>query len=157
MAAHRFVHHRRVEFADTDQAGIMHFSNFYRFMEVAEHAFYRSLGFTVHEFQPDGPDGPRIGWPRVHASADFRLPLEFEENVEIELLVERIGGKSITYLFRFWKPVPEGSEPLLAATGKFTVVCIQFGEGEERMTAIQIPDSIRALVEEAPAEVLNLD
>ena len=38
---------RRVEFSETDLAGIMHFSNFFRFMESAEHAFWRSLGFSV--------------------------------------------------------------------------------------------------------------
>ena len=38
---------RRVEFSETDMAGIMHYSNFFRFMETAEHAFYRSLGHSV--------------------------------------------------------------------------------------------------------------
>ena len=38
---------RRVEFSDTDMAGIMHFSNFFRFMEAAETAFLRSLGLSV--------------------------------------------------------------------------------------------------------------
>ena len=90
--AHQFFYRRRVEFADTDVAGIMHFSNFFRFMEVTEHAFYRSLGFSVHPFQrgSDEDDAAHVGWPRVHASADFRLPLRFEEEVEIELLIEEI-------------------------------------------------------------------
>ena len=35
---------RRVEFAETDMAGQVHFSNFFRYMEAAEHAFFRSLG-----------------------------------------------------------------------------------------------------------------
>ena len=38
---------RRVEFSDTDMAGIMHYSNFFRFMETAEHGFFRSLGFSI--------------------------------------------------------------------------------------------------------------
>ena len=38
---------REVEFSDTDMAGIMHFSNFFRFMEAAEHGFFRSLGLSI--------------------------------------------------------------------------------------------------------------
>ena len=105
---HRFLHRRRVEFADTDLAGIMHFSNFFRFMEVSEHAFYRELGFSVHDFRPE-PGAPRIGWPRVHASADFRAPVCFEEEIEVELLIERIGGKSITLSISFLEAWPSFS------------------------------------------------
>ena len=39
-----FTTTRRVEFGDTDMAGIMHFANFFRFMERTEHAFLRTLG-----------------------------------------------------------------------------------------------------------------
>lgn len=151
MSTHRFVHTRRVEFADTDVAGIMHFSNFFRFMEVTEHAFYRSLGFSVHDFRPT-PDGPKIGWPRVHAEADFRLPFSFEEEIEVELLVEEVRTRSIRYIFRFWKTV-EG-EKKLAATGKFSVACIAFEENARGMKAIEIPDAVREKICAAPPELL---
>ena len=39
---------RRIEFAETDMAGIVHFANFFRMMESTEHAFFRSLGLTIH-------------------------------------------------------------------------------------------------------------
>lgn len=148
MATHQFVYTRRVEFADTDVAGIMHFSNFFRFMEVAEHAFYRSLGFSVHDFRTE-PDGPRIGWPRVHASADFKAPLKFEEEVQIEILIERIGNKSITYFFRVVKP-----GDVLAATGRFVVACVQL-DAPGGMRGIVIPDSLREKLAEAPKELLE--
>ena len=45
MPVSTFITHRRVEFSDTDMAGIVHFANFYRYMEQAEHDFFRSLGF----------------------------------------------------------------------------------------------------------------
>lgn len=148
---HRFTYRRRVEFADTDVAGIMHFSNFYRFMEVAEHAFYRSLGFSVHPFQKqEEGDEPHVGWPRVHASADFRLPLKFEEEVEIELLVEEIRNKTIGYYFNFWKNPDSEKERVIAATGRFTVVCVTFDEEQRRMKAVAIPDEWREKIGVAP-------
>lgn len=148
---HRFTCRRRVEFADTDVAGIMHFSNFYRFMEVAEHAFYRSLGFSVHPFRKEEEGkGPHVGWPRVHASADFRLPLHFEEEVEIELLVEEVRDKTIGYFFQFWKNPDSGEDRVVAATGRFTVVCVTFDEESRRMKAVAIPDEWREKIVAAP-------
>ena len=148
---HRFLYRRRVEFADTDVAGIMHFSNFFRFMEVAEHAFYRSLGFSVHPFkQGAGGDGPHVWWPRVQASADFRLPLHFEEEVEIEILVEEIRTKSVKYFFQFWKHPDSPADRVVAATGRFTVVCVIFDAETRRMKAVAIPDEWREKLSVAP-------
>ena len=56
--AYEFKVRRRVEFSETDMAGIVHYSNFFRYMEAAEHAFFRSLGLSIHK-QPGGAwDGP---------------------------------------------------------------------------------------------------
>ena len=87
---------RCVEFSDTDLAGIMHFSNFFRFMEAAEHAFFRSLGFSVAQSRI----GREICLPRVHAACDYAVPLRFEDDVRIRLLVERKGRRSLTYQSR---------------------------------------------------------
>src|SRR6266542_6007278 len=95
--AYEFKVQRQVEFSDTDMAGIMHYANFFRFMETAEHGFYRSLGFSV----VDPNLNPRVGWPRVHASCDFHKPLRFEDVVEIHLLVAEKRSKALTYQVRF--------------------------------------------------------
>src|SRR5262245_55460611 len=121
---YEFKVRRMVEFCDTDMAGIMHYSNFFRFMEMAEHGFYRSLGFSVVQ----GTVDPRVCWPRVHASCDFRRPLRFEDVVEIHLLVTSIRDKSISYQFRFRKvqgDKPQGEE---SARGALTIVCVSDGK-----------------------------
>ena len=76
--AYEFKATRQVQFSETDMAGLMHFSNFFRFMETAEHGFYRSLGFSVVDLSRH----PRLGWPRVHAACDYKKPLRFEDMVE---------------------------------------------------------------------------
>ena len=158
MPEHRFLFRRRVEFADTDVAGIMHFSNFFRFMEVSEHAFYRELGFSVHPFRDDknaAEAGPNVGWPRVHASADFKLPLKFEEEVEIEMLIEEIRSKVVRYYFRFWKNPDDAHAKAVAATGRFTVVCVRFDNESRRMKAVAIPDEVREKLEVAPTDLID--
>jgi YbgC/YbaW family acyl-CoA thioester hydrolase len=110
---------RRVEFADTDMAGIAHFSNYFQFMEAAEHAFFRSLGLSV--VHPAGCKD--LGLPRVHAHCDYRAPLRFEDEVEVRLLVEKKSARSITYQFHLRKIAPEPAQHV--ARGRLTVACVE--------------------------------
>ena len=146
--AYEFKARRMVEFCDTDMAGIMHYSNFFRFMETAEHGFYRSLGFSV----ANGTFDPSVGWPRVHASCDFRRPLRFEDVVEIHLLVTEKRDKSISYQFRFCKVVGDTFEEV--ARGALTIVCVARAP-DGSMKAVAIPAEIAARVEVAPPELLK--
>jgi acyl-CoA thioester hydrolase len=146
--AYEFKAQRRVEFSDTDMAGIMHYSNFFRFMETAEHAFYRSLGFSVIDPNRD----PRVGWPRVHAECDYRKPLRFEDMVEIHLLVTEKKSKALTFQFRFRKLNGEAAEEV--ARGALTVVCVSHGP-DGTMKAVPIPQAIADKIEVAPAAVLG--
>ena len=88
---------RRVEFRDTDMAGIVHFSVFFTYMEQAEHEFLRSLGLGVIA----KVEGQEISWPRVSATCDYRRAIKFEQLIDITLRVSRIGEKSVSYDFRF--------------------------------------------------------
>ena len=141
MAQYEFTTTRRVEFSETDAGGIVHFTNFFRYMEYAEHAFFRSLGHSI--VNPT----LGVGWPRVHCNCDFKKPLKFEDEVEIHLLVSAKTSKSITYQFRF---STGGTE---VARGGFTIVCVRKTEAGE-MKAATIPPEIAALIEAAPADKL---
>ena len=88
---------RRVEFHDTDLAGMMHFTGFFRAMEAAEHELLRELGLSVVGQDDQG----EIGWPRVSASCDFQSPAHFEDVLDIEVSVAQLGEKSVTYAFHF--------------------------------------------------------
>lgn len=146
--AYEFKAQRRVEFSDTDMAGIMHYSNFFRFMETAEHAFYRSLGFSVVE-----PNlNPRVGWPRVHASCDYHKPLRFEDLVEIHLLVTEKRTKALSFQFRFRKL--NGDAVQEVARGALTIVCVSHAP-DGSMKAVPIPDEISAKIEVAPESAMN--
>jgi len=145
--AYEFKAQRRVEFSDTDMAGLMHFSNFFRFMETAEHGFYRSLGFSV----ANEATHPRVGWPRVHAECDYKKPLRFDDLVEIHLLVAEKRTRSLRYVFRFRKI---NAEPVIeAARGGVIIVCVRhFPDGH--MESAPIPPEIAEKIQVAPAELL---
>ena len=136
---------RRVEFSETDTAGIMHFSNFFRYMEVAEHAFFRSLGTSIHAA------GNSLGWPRVHVECDFKHPLRFEDVVEISLFVREKKKKSLVYTFVFRKlneqPVRE------VARGMVAVACVKRDKSSGKMTGIPIPKALADKIEVAAEEL----
>ena len=146
--AHEFKSVRTIEFSETDMAGIVHFSNYCKYMESAEHRFFQSIGFSIVTSNLDPP----IGWPRVHTSFDFKKPLRFEDKIEIHLLVAELRSKAITYQFRFNKL--NGNDRELAATGKLTVVCVSRSDDGE-MKACNIPEAIASKIEPAPAELLE--
>ncbi len=124
---------RLVEFADTDMAGIMHFASFYRYMESAEHELLRSLGLSVYS----EIGGVPITFPRVAASCDFHSPARCEDVLEIDVTIERVGTKSVTYQFAF------SDKGRKVATGRMTSVCCRVPHGGEPVS-MAIPDEVAA-------------
>ena len=84
---------RRVEFADTDMAGIAHFARFFVWMGTAEHEFLRARGLSVFFDR----DGQKYGIPRVSASCDYKKPLRFQDEFEIEVRLSKLGSSSLQY------------------------------------------------------------
>jgi YbgC/YbaW family acyl-CoA thioester hydrolase len=123
---------RRIEFADTDMAGIVHFSNYFRFMEAAEVEFLRFRGLNVKMHWQDLD----IGFPRVSASCDMIRPITFGDLIDIEVSIAKIGTKSITYQFDFFK---EGE---LVARGKVTSVCCRVLPNHQ-IESIEIPQGYK--------------
>ena len=115
-----FLTSRRVEFSDTDAAGIMHFAAFFRMMEQAEHDLLRSVGLSVVAHDAEGT----ISWPRVKAKCDFRSAARFEDVLQIEVRITRLGAKSVTYAHRF---VKDGQE---LAVGEVTAVCCRIQDNK---------------------------
>ncbi len=127
---------RRAEFRDTDAAGIVHFSRFFTWMEEAEHELLRLLGFSVMHHDAHG----QISWPRVSAACDFRGSVRFEDVVQIELSIERIGEKSVSYVCKFWH------EGKLIAEGKLVAVCCRLLPGQPPVS-IPVPEFMRTRLE----------
>jgi acyl-CoA thioester hydrolase len=124
---------RRVEFGDTDMAGITHFANFFRYMEAAETEFLRTLGLSVAWYEGD----TRVGFPRVSVACDYKSPARFEDVLDIAVYLEEIGRKSVRYRFEF---THDGKE---LAVGRITSVYCRSGPNH-RFESAEIPADIRA-------------
>ena len=129
---------RRIEFADTDMAGIVHFANFFRFMEAAEVEFLRSRGLSVSLPW----EGEHIGFPRVAASCDYLRPVTFEDLMDVAVSIERLGCKSVTYGFEFSK------DGQVIARGQVSSVCCRV-VAHNKLESMEIPASYRQRLESA--------
>ena len=126
---------RRVAFAETDMAGVLHFANYLRYMEEIEHAFWRSTGMSVVVRGAERS----VSWPRVAVHCTYRAPAHFEDELELVLSLTKIGGRSLEFEVDFFR----GSERL--AEGRYTTVCVEMSGGSFKATAV--PEEIRRVLE----------
>lgn len=127
---------RRVTFAETDMAGVMHFSNYFRWMEEIEHAFFRSTGMCVIQDHGEGT----ISWPRVHVSCEYFAPARFEDEIEMKFEIVSLSDKSMTYEVTFWK------DQQRIARGRAKAVCCRMSAGGV-FESTMIPPTIREKLE----------
>ncbi|MES1168871.1 MAG: thioesterase family protein, partial [Oleiharenicola lentus] len=128
---------RTVEFSETDMAGIMHFSNFFRWMEACEAAFYRSLELPLISFVP----GNVVGWPRVKASCEYKSPLRFNDVIEVKLLIKEVRSKAVIFIFQFRKTDGGKVLPDILAQGEIAAVCVT-SDAAGKMIAQPIPADV---------------
>lgn len=128
MPVSEFRYQRRVQFAETDLAGMVHFSAIARYMEEAEHALWRAAGLSIV-----GPDRA-MGFPRVAVSIDFKAPLRFEDEFEDHVRIEAISRRTI----RYSHTITRGDTVI--ATGTMTAACV--AKDANGMRAVEIPAEI---------------
>lgn len=139
-----YVHRRRVEFAEIDAGGVMHFSNYFRFMESAEHAFFRSLGLRVFESGDEGT----VAWPRVRAACSYHAPLHVDDEVDVHVIVASKRRRAI----ELWFALMRGDERV--AVGAFRNACVTLDVATATMKARLIPADVDARLEAADASRL---
>lgn len=142
---HDITIRRRVEFSETDMAGLVHFSNYFRYAEAAEAELFRRLQVPLIRTTRLSSEG----WPRVRAHCDFSAPLYFDEAFEVHLVIKALKIKAIEYAFRIHKTGAEGAR-VRVARGGFTSVFARLEKDGGAMTSMTIPDAILDQIEPAP-------
>ncbi|MFK7910582.1 MAG: acyl-CoA thioesterase [Akkermansiaceae bacterium] len=122
----QLVYKRRVHFADTDAAGVVHFSRLLCYAEEAEHEL---LGKLAIPLLADG------GWPRVHVECDYSAPASMGDDVEITISVEKLGKSSVSWIFSM------SVRDRKVANGKFKTVRV-----DKAGNTVLIPEEWRNLL-----------
>jgi YbgC/YbaW family acyl-CoA thioester hydrolase len=127
-----FTYIRRVNFAETDAAGIAHFANFPRWVEEAETAFWRENG--IHS--PSLADGYLAGFPRVSFSIRYRAPVRFDDELEVHVTPHLASSSAIEWHFR----IRRGAT--LCASGTMVVVFAQGNPLRGELVSCPMPEDI---------------
>ena len=85
----------RVHWVDTDTAGVMHFSNFFRYFEACEEEFFRSISLPLTEIR----DKYGVMLPRVEAHCEYKAACRFDDVIEVTMKVREVAEKTLTYDF----------------------------------------------------------
>ncbi len=126
-----YRHARRVEFHETDLAGLVHFSQYFIYVEEAEHAMWRAAGLSV------SPQNGDVGWPRVAAAFEYHRPLRFEDVILVTLRITAVARRRISYQATVTRDAD------LIATGHMTIACVR-REPAGALVATDIPATIAA-------------
>ena len=129
-----FTISERVRWADCDPLGIIHYSAYLRFFEVAEHEMYRSCGLPFEVLRRTGG----VWLPRKALQCEFHSPAQMDEAVVIETWFSKVGTTSLTMQFEVYRE----SDRAHRASGTLTVVCVH----KDTMASYPLPDHVRSAI-----------
>jgi 4-hydroxybenzoyl-CoA thioesterase len=129
-----FVFEHRVRVEEVDAAGIVFFPRYFQWCHQAMATMLDAIegGYAKFFF------ARRIGFPTVHAEADYRSPLRYGDAVRIDVVVERIGLSSCTLRFDLHRV---GEDPRQVAVVRHVVVASDI----DAMRSTPIPEDARAI------------
>ena len=130
-----FITRIRVPWVDTDAAGVVHFSNYFRYCERLEEEFLNTIGLPFGSFRHLG-----IWLPRVHASCRYRWPLRFNQTARLELVNLELGRRHIKYRIAIYNE----DEGRLAAECEMVVAAAS----RERGVAVELPGELVRRIKE---------
>jgi len=128
MSTFRFAHPIEVRYADLDPQRHVNNATLFSYLEQTRARYLQHLGLW------DGTDFDDIGIIVAEASASFKAPIDYTDEVVVEAGVTRLGTKS----FEFNYLVRSGDGRSLA-TGRTVLVAYDYRHGR----SIPIPDDWR--------------
>lgn len=91
-----FTFSRKANYHETDKMGIIHHSNYIKWMEEARIAYMDSLGFGFDKVEELGIVSPVAG-----INITYKTPVRFNDVVDIQVSVTRYSGviQEVSYTF----------------------------------------------------------
>ncbi len=120
-----------VNWVDTDALSVVHFSNYFRYFEKTEEAFYKSTGIDQNEIE----ERNRVAFPRVDVRCSYEFPCRYGDDLEVSLSLSEITDKAVSLAF----DVRNLTHGKLSAKGAVTLVCVD----TQKWKAVSIPPELR--------------
>ncbi|WPZ16994.1 thioesterase family protein [Geobacillus subterraneus] len=126
----------RVNFGDTDAAGIVYYPNYFKWFDIAGHQFFRSIGLPPAKLMNE----QSIILPLLDVGCTFEHPLYYDDIITIKTAVEEVNRKTIKLRHEVFRGE--------VRTGHGFELRGWVKEENGRIFAVPIPDDVRQLLEE---------
>ncbi len=103
-----------VRYAETDQMGVVHHSNYFVWCEIGRTELIRLLGFDYSQLEKDG-----VLAPVIHFDLSYKVAARYGESVTISTWIEDYDGLRVYYGYEITK---ENGD--VCAYGTSTHVCV---------------------------------
>ena len=130
-----------IRFGHLDPAGILYYPRYFHYLHVAFEEFFGACAGVTY---PDLLGVRKIGFPVVHAEADYRKGFVYGDVMRIEMAIVRVGHASMT--FRYRARTADSDE--VRAEAKVTTACVHMDD----FRPMPIPDDLREAFERYRAE-----
>jgi acyl-CoA thioester hydrolase len=112
----KFAARTRVGFSDTDAQGVVYYGRYMPYFDLARVEYHRAL-----DMLRTGPEGEEFVMRAM--TVDYHAPAQFDDEIEVDVRIARIGNSSVTYEFAAYLP-----REVLAVRATQTVVLLDLPE-----------------------------
>ena len=97
MGEKTYTYFRRAQYHETDQMGLIHHSNYVKWMEEARINCMDEMGFSYRKVEELG-----IISPVVDISVSYKKQVSFDDEIEIRVSVKKYNGVSLEFDYTFF-------------------------------------------------------
>jgi acyl-CoA thioester hydrolase len=131
----------RVRYAETDQMGVVYYTNYLVWFEIGRVELLRSLGFSYRQLEAE--HGCIL--PVIEATCRYRSPARYDDQIMIEARPAMLRGPVLKFAYRILRKSDAAEEPTLLAEGE-TVHVVCDGEMNKKPLPAQYADALRAMM-----------
>ena len=92
-----YTYYRRAQYHETDQMGIIHHSNYVKWMEEARIGYMDQMGFTYKKVEEMG-----VISPVVEISVTYKKQVFFDDDIQIRVSIRKYNGISLEFNYEFF-------------------------------------------------------
>jgi acyl-CoA thioester hydrolase len=89
----------RVRYAETDQMGVVYYSNYFVWFEVGRTDLLRASGWTYPEMEADG-----VSLPVIEARCEYKLPARYDDDLEIRTTGTLVSPVRVAFNYEIVRP-----------------------------------------------------
>jgi 4-hydroxybenzoyl-CoA thioesterase len=87
----------KIRFGDADPAGLVYYPNIFHYFHIAMEEFFSAhCGISYEQLLAT----ERIGFPTVNIQTEFRTPIIYGDEIDVEVFVSRPGRTSAIFEYR---------------------------------------------------------